>query len=317
MKNVNTSVKTENKFSSWRKMVKTDFRRNKSVYFLLLPVLAFYFIFHYMPMYGALMAFTEYTPTLGVFGSQWVGFRHFADFFSSPSFSVVLGNTLKISLSTLLFNFPAPIILALLLNELRSQKLSKVIQNAAYLPHFISLVVVCGLVKTFTKDSGIVTQLLTLFGVPKVSLLNYPEYFTPVYVATTVWQETGWNSIIYLAALTGVDAALYEAAQIDGANRWKQTWHITLPSILPTIVTMLILNIGSILNVGYEKILLLYNDATLEVADVVSTYVYRKGLLEQSWGFSAAVNIFNSVINLILLLSANTISKKLNDTSLW
>ena len=317
MKNVNTSVKTENKFSSWRKMVKTDFRRNKSVYFLLLPVLAFYFIFHYMPMYGALMAFTEYTPTLGVFGSQWVGFRHFADFFSSPSFSVVLGNTLKISLSTLLFNFPAPIILALLLNELRSQKLSKVIQNAAYLPHFISLVVVCGLVKTFTKDSGIVTQLLTLFGVPKVSLLNYLEYFTPVYVATTVWQETGWNSIIYLAALTGVDAALYEAAQIDGANRWKQTWHITLPSILPTIVTMLILNIGSILNVGYEKILLLYNDATLEVADVVSTYVYRKGLLEQSWGFSAAVNIFNSVINLILLLSANTISKKLNDTSLW
>lgn len=317
MKNVNTSVKTENKFSSWRKMVKTDFRRNKSVYFLLLPVLAFYFIFHYMPMYGALMAFTEYTPTLGIFGSQWIGFKHFTDFFSSPSFGAVLGNTLKISLSTLLFNFPAPIILALLLNELKNQKFSKVIQNAAYLPHFISLVVVCGLVKTFTKDSGIITQLLTLFGVPEVSLLNYPEYFIPVYVGATVWQDTGWNSIIYLAALTGVDAALYEAAQIDGANRWKQTWHITLPSILPTIVTMLILNIGSILNVGYEKILLLYNDATLEVADVISTYVYRKGLLEQSWGFSAAVNIFNSVINLILLLSANTISRKLNDTSLW
>ena len=254
---------------------------------------------------------------MGIFGSEWIGFRHFTDFFSSPSFASVLGNTLKISLSTLLFNFPAPIILALLLNELRSQKLSKVIQNAAYLPHFISLVVVCGLVKTFTKDSGIITQLLTLFGVPEVSLLNYPEYFIPVYVGTTVWQTTGWNSIIYLAALTGVDAALYEAAQIDGANRWKQTWHITLPSILPTIVTMLILNIGSILNVGYEMILLLYNDATLEVADVVSTFVYRKGLLEQSWGFSAAVNIFNSVINLILLLSANTISKKLNDTSLW
>lgn len=317
MKNVNTSVKTENKFSSWRKMVKSDYRRNKSLYFLLLPVLAFYFIFHYVPMYGALMAFTEYTPTLGIFGSQWIGFRHFTDFFSSPSFGAVLGNTLRISLATLLFNFPAPIILALLLNELRSQKLSKTIQNAAYLPHFISLVVVCGLVKTFTKDSGIITQLLSLFGMPKVSLLNYPKYFTPVYVATTVWQETGWNSIIYLAALTGVDAALYEAAQIDGANRWKQTWNITLPSILPTIVTMLILNIGSILNVGYEKILLLYNDATLEVADVVSTFVYRKGLLEQNWGYSAAVNIFNSVINLILLLGANTISKKLNDTSLW
>ncbi|MBR2883380.1 MAG: sugar ABC transporter permease [Clostridia bacterium] len=317
MKNVNTSVKTQTRFSSWRKMVKVDFKRNKSLYVLLLPVLAFYFIFHYMPMYGALMAFTEYTPTLGIFGSQWVGFRHFTDFFSSPSFGAVLGNTLKISLSTLVFNFPAPIILALLLNELRSQKFSKAIQNAAYLPHFISLVVVCGLVKTFTKDSGIITQLLTLFGMPEVSLLNYPEYFTPVYVGATVWQETGWNSIIYLAALTGVDAALYEASQIDGANRWKQTWHITLPSILPTIVTMLILNIGSILNVGYEKILLLYNDATLEVADVISTFVYRKGLLEQSWGFSAAVNIFNSVINLILLLSANTISKKLNDTSLW
>lgn len=309
-----SSLSTE---SSWLKVIGVDFRRNKSLYAFMIPVLAFYFIFHYMPMYGALMAFTDYTPTLGIFGSRWVGFKHFADFFSSPSFAAVFGNTLKISLSTLIFNFPAPIILALLLNEVKNQRFSKIVQNMAYLPHFISLVVVCGLVKTFTKDSGIVTQLLGFFGVPQASLLEYPKYFTPIYVATTVWQETGWNSIIYLAALMGVDAALYEAARIDGANKWKQICHITLPSILPTIVTMLILNMGSIFNVGHEKILLLYNDATLEVADVISTYVYRKGLLEQNWGFSAAVNIFNSVINLVLLLFTNAISRKLNDTSLW
>lgn len=320
MMNMNQKVKTDaavSKFAEKKKIIAADFRRNKSVYFMLIPALLFYIIFHYGPMYGALMSFTEYSPRLGIFGSQWIGFKNFSDFFSSPSFSAVLKNTLTISISTLILGFPAPIIFALLLNELKNAKFSKIIQNAAYLPHFISLVVVCGLVKTFTLNTGIITQTLTLLGFPEVTMLNYPEYFVPIYVASEIWQNMGWNSIVYLAALTAVDASLYEAAVIDGAGRWKQTLHVTIPSILPTIVTMLILNVGSLMTVGHEKILLLYNDSTLEVADVISTYSYRKGLLEQSWGFSAAVGLFNSCINLILLVVANTVSKKINETSLW
>ena len=296
---------------------KKDFRLNKSLYLILIPVLLFYIIFHYAPMYGALIAFKEFSPRAGVMGSPWVGFKHFADFFTSPSFMSVLYNTLKISLSTLIFGFPAPIILALLLNELRSVRFSKIVQNATYLPHFISLVVVCGMVKDFTRDTGIVTQLLGIFGVEQVTLLNYPQYFLPIYIISGIWQSIGWESIIFLAALTGIDESLYEAATIDGAGKWKQMLHVTLPGIMPTIIIMFILRIGNVLNVGYEKLILLYNDATLEVADVISTYVYRKGLLEQSWSFSTAVNIFNSVINLLLLTTTNYISRKVNDTSLW
>lgn len=296
---------------------KKDFRLNKSLYLILIPVLLFYIIFHYAPMYGALIAFKEFSPRAGVMGSPWVGFKHFTDFFTSPSFLSVLYNTLKISLSTLIFGFPAPIILALLLNELRSVRFSKIVQNATYLPHFISLVVVCGMVKDFTRDTGIVTQLLGIFGVEQVTLLNYPQYFLPIYIISGIWQSIGWESIIFLAALTGIDESLYEAATIDGAGKWKQMLHVTLPGIMPTIIIMFILRIGNVLNVGYEKLILLYNDATLEVADVISTYVYRKGLLEQSWSFSTAVNIFNSVINLLLLTTTNFISRKVNDTSLW
>lgn len=311
-------VSTNNRFQVKKsELIRKDFRVNKSIYILLLPVLAYYIIFCYGPMYGALIAFKDYTPRLGVLGSKWVGFKHFLTFFSSPSFFSILRNTLNISITSMAFGFPAPIILALLLNELRSRKFSKLVQNATYLPHFISLVVVCGLVKDFTRDTGIVTYILSFIGVPKVSLLNYPEYFVPIYVLSGIWQEVGWGSIIYLAALTGVDGQLYEAATIDGANKWKQLLHVTIPGIMPTIVIMFILRTGSILSVGYEKLILLYNDATLEVADVISTYVYRKGLLEQSWSFSTAVNMFNSVVNLIFLLTANYISRKVNDSSLW
>ena len=270
-----------------------------------------------MPMYGALIAFKDYAPKLGVMASPWAGLKHFELFFSSPSFMTVLLNTLRISFLSLLIEFPAPIILAVLINELRSNKFAKVVQTATYLPHFISLIVVCGMVKDFMRDTGIITQLLGVFGVPEVSLLGYPEYFLPVYIGSNIWQQVGWSSIIYLAALTGVDPQLYEAAKIDGANKWQQMIHVTLVGIMPTIVTMLILRMGAILAVGYEKIILLYNDATMEVADVISTYVYRKGILEQSWSFSTAVNLFNSVVNLIFLLITNKISSKVNETSLW
>lgn len=296
--------------------IKKDFVVNKSLYLLLLPVIAYYIIFAYFPLYGALIAFKNYTPGLGM-KSEWCGFKHFTAFFTSPSFGILMRNTLRISLSTLVVTFPAPIILALLFNELKSVRFSKIIQNVSYLPHFISLVVVCGIIKDFTSDSGIVTSFLSIFGVPKVSLLNYPKYFVPVYVASEVWKGAGWGSIIYLAALTGIDSSLYEAATIDGAGRFKQLIHVTLPGISATIIMMLIIRIGNILSVGYEKLILLYNDATLEVADVISTYVYRKGLLEQNWSFSTAVGLFNSAVNLILVFGANFISKKVNDYGLW
>ncbi len=296
--------------------IKKDYKVNKSLYLLLVPVIAYYVIFAYFPLYGALIAFKDYTPGLGM-KSPWVGLKHFISFFTSPSFGILMRNTLRISLSTLVVTFPAPIILALLFNELRAQRFSKLVQNASYLPHFISLVVVCGIIKDFTSDKGIVTSLLSVFGMPRVSLLNYPKYFVPVYVVSEVWKGVGWGSIIYLAALTSIDASLYEAATIDGAGRFKQLIHVTLPGISSTIIMMLIIRLGNVLTVGYEKLILLYNDATLEVADVISTYVYRKGLLEQNWSYSTAVGLFNSAVSLIMLFATNFISRKVSDYGLW
>ena len=303
--------------NSFSYRVKRDFRRNRVLYLMALLPVAYYIIFCYFPMYGAIISFKNYTPSLGILGSKWVGLKHFKDLFESPSFGKILLNTLRISGATIIFSFPTPIILALLLNELKSAKFAKVVQNITYMPHFISLVVVCGLVRRFTMNTGFVGQLVGIFTDEPVSLLNYPKYFVPVYVISGIWQEVGWNSIVYLAALTSVDEQLYEAALIDGANRWKQTIHITIPSILPTIVIMLILKIGTRLNVGFEKIILLYNDATMPVAEVISTYVYKKGLIEMSWSFSTAVGLFNSVVNFIFIIATNMISKKLNGYGLF
>ena len=207
--------------------------------------------------------------------------------------------------------------LALLLNELHNTRYAKVVQNVTYMPHFISLVVICGMIKTFTLDTGVVNTVLSIFGFERTSLLIHPEYFLPVYVISDVWQSVGWGSIVYLAALSGIDEGLYEAARIDGAGRWRQTIHITLPGILPTIVILLILRVGNILNVGFEKIILLYNDSTSSVAEVISTYVYKKGLIEQSWSFSTAVGLFNSVINFIFLIVTNYFSRRATDVGLW
>lgn len=302
---------------SWAAMVAHDFSVNKSLYLLVLPVMAFYFIFHYLPMYGAIISFENFKPQLGIFGSPWVGLKHFKDFLSGNYFGSLLFNTLRISFSSLIFSFPAPIILALLINELKCHRFAKIVQNITYMPYFISMVVICGLITNFTLDTGVVNYILGFFGFAPKSLLNYPQYFVPIYVISDIWQSIGWNSIIYLAALSAVDPSLYESAVLDGANRLKQTIHITLPSISATIVTMLLLRIGNILNVGYEKILLLYNDSTMSVADIISTYVYKKGLIDLSWSFSSAVGLFNSTINLIFLIGANRISKKLADISLW
>lgn len=307
-------------FQSFYKRLQRDIRKYWKAYLIVLPVVIFYIVFCYKPMYGMLIAFKNYRPALGVWKSPWAdsyGLEHFINFFDSYYFFRILRNTLVISLATLMFGFPAPIILALLLNELKSQTFKRITQTISYLPHFISLVVTCGLIKSFVSPTGIITQFLGLFGMPAQSLLSKPEFFVPIYVISNIWSGVGWGAIVYLAALSGIDQELYDAAKIDGAGRWKQTWHVTLPGISGTIIIMFLLRMGSVLGVGYEKIILLYNAGIYETADVISTYVYRSGLKDYQWSYSAAVGIFNSVINYIIVIVFNKISKKVTEVGLW
>lgn len=296
---------------------KQDFCRNWSLYALMLPVVIYFVLFCYLPIYGITMAFQDYSPRLGLSGSDWVGFEHFIKFFKSPSFGEIFFNTLRISLLTLLFGFPAPVLLALLLNEIKSARLGKIIQNATYIPHFISLVVACSIVKIFTADTGVIGSLYNLVTGNSGNMLNNPDNFLPIYVISNIWQEVGWGSIIYLAALTGIDPGLYEAAEIDGAGKFRKIISITLPAILPTIVVMLIMRMGSMLSVGYEKILLLENSMTRDVSEVISTYNYRRAFINQEWSYSAAVGLFNSIINVTLVMISNRISKAINGYGLW
>ncbi len=295
-------------------------RTNKGLYIMILPVLAYYIIFCYKPMYGAIIAFKDFNPVDGILHSPWAkmsGLQNFYDFFQSAYFFRVLKNTLNISVISIIFGFPAPIILALLLNELKNRHFTRVVQTISYMPHFISLVVVCGIIKDFTSDSGVITYLLSYMGVEKVSMLGKPELFLPIYVISDIWQGIGWGSIIYLAALTGINPELYEAAAIDGAGKWRQVLNVTLPCLMPTIMIMLILRMGNIMNIGYEKIILLYNPAIYETSDVISSFVYRKGIQQFDYSFSTAVGLFNSVINFFFLVMSNWMSRKFNDTSLW
>lgn len=302
---------------SLTKRFSMDMKNNYELYLMILPVVAWYIIFRYVPMYGVLMAFQNYNPLRGIAGSQWIGFTNFTNFFNGVYFWRLMRNTLAVSISSLIFGFPAPIILALLINEVRKRWFAKTIQTVTYIPHFISMVVVCSLVREFTADTGIINTFFQLFGYSGKTMLSRPNLFVPIYVISGIWQEIGWGSIIYLAALSAVDAQLYEAAEIDGAGKWKQTIHITLPSILPTIIILFIMRMGTLLSVGYEKVLLLYNEGIYETADIISTYVYRVGLKDAQYGFSTAIGLFNSVINIILILTTNTICKKLNETSLF
>ena len=298
-------------------ILRSDWHRNWTLYLLVLPVLAFYILFCYKPIYGALMAFKQYSPGLGIMGSPWVGLENFKYFFSTPDFVRILSNTLVISVCSIVFGFPAPVILALLFNEIKSSKFRRVAQTVSYMPHFISLVVVCSLIKEFTASNGVINDFLAMFGIPRQTMLNNPNLFVLVYVVSDIWQSIGWGSIIYLAALTGIDQELYEAARIDGAGRWKQAIHVTIPCVMPTVIIMLILRIGGLMGVGYEKIILLYNPAIYETSDVISSFVYRKGILERNYSYSSAVGLFNSVINCVLLFSTNWFSRKMNQTSLW
>lgn len=294
-----------------------DLKRNRAIYLLIIPVIVYYFIFNYVPMYGVIMAFQDYDPGLGIAGSPFVGFKHFIDFFTGSYFWRLIRNTVTISFTSLIFGFPMPIILALMLNEVRCQGLKRGVQTITYMPHFISLVVMVGIIKEFTGIDGIIGHIYVKLTGNELSMLANPKCFVPLYVATNVWQGAGWDSIIYLAALSAIDMELYEACKIDGGGRIRQLFTVTLPGILPTIIILLIMRLGSILNVGYEKIILMYNPLTYETADVISSYVYRKGLQEFNWSYGTAVGLFNSLVNILFLVVANYISKKTSETSLW
>ena len=302
---------------TFKTLAKKDFHHNWQLYIMIFPILVYFFLFSYMPMVGLLGAFQDLSPALGVFKSTFVGLKNFQDFFDSYYFGMLIRNTLQISFSVLVFAFPCPIILALLLNEVRNKKYKNTIQTISYLPFFISMVVICGLIKNFTASDGMVMHILSNFGVKQQNLLANPNLFRPIYVISDIWQNVGFRSILYLAALSGVNQELYEAAVIDGAGRLKQTFYITLPGIASTIIIMLILEIGGLFNVGYEKIILLQNNMNMETSDVIQTFVYRKGLMEANYGYSTAVGFFNSVVNTILLVSANWFSKKISETSLF
>ncbi len=254
-----------------------NFKKHKGLYLMILPVVIYYLIFCYYPMYGAQIAFRNYTPKKGILGSDWVGFKHFVDFFDSVYFGRLIANTLSINLKNLIFGFPAPIIFALLLNEVKWPRFKKAVQTVSYMPHFISTVVIAGMILQFTATDGFITQIMTLFGYPKQNMMLNPEMFQPIYVISDIWQSVGWGSIIYIAAVAGINGELYEAARMDGAGRWKQMVHVTLPGILPTIITMFVMRVGNMMNLGFEKIILLYNSSIYEKADVISTYVLPEG----------------------------------------
>ena len=294
-----------------------DIKRNRMIYLMLLPVVAYFVIFKYVPLFGIQIAFKNYSPFKGIIGSPWIGLDNFKSFFESYYFVRLLRNTLLISIFDIIAGFPAPIIFALLLNEIRNKRFKSTIQTISYLPHFISTVVVGGMILDFFSRNGVVNNVLNIFGIDTISFMSSPEWFRPIFIGTNIWQQMGWSSIIYLAALSGVDVQLYEAATIDGANRFKQVIYVTIPSILPTVIIMLILRLGSIMTVGFEKIMLLYNPAIYDTADVISTFVYRKGILESSYSYSTAIDLFNSAINFTLLVFVNKFSKKVSETSLW
>lgn len=299
--------------------LKRDWRMNKGLYVLILPVVVYLIVFNYVPMAGIVLGFERFTPKNGVYMSEWVGLKHFVTFFSSVFFVRVLKNTLILSLLSTLFGFPAPILFALLLNELDNEYYKKVIQVVSYMPNFISTVVISGIIIDFVASDGVITDILVKVGFlsEAKNLLSVPSYFRAIMILSDLWQQVGFGSILFLAALTGIDQELYEAAVIDGANRWKQTMHVTIPGIMPTVVIMLIMKIGSLLNANQEKILLLYNPLIYETSDVIGTFTYRKGLLEADYGYSTAVGLFNSIVNVILLFIANGVSRKYSETSLF
>lgn len=294
-----------------------DLKRNKFVYFMWLPVMAYYILFHYIPMGGIVIAFQNYKPFKGIAKSQFVGLKWFVDFLTGPYAWRVIRNTLVISVYSVLFAFPAPILLALMINEVKRAPFKKAIQTVSYMPHFISLIVMCGLISDFSSSMGLFNAIGSLFGAPVTNYLSSTAHYRTLYVGSGVWKSMGWSSIIYLATLSGVDTQLYEAAYIDGANKFQRILHVTLPALVPIITVQFIMRIGHIMSLGYEKIILLYNSTIYETADVISTYLYRYGLLGARYGMGTAIGLMNSVINIIILVTVNKTFARLTENSLW
>ncbi|MCY9693605.1 ABC transporter permease [Paenibacillus alginolyticus] len=293
-------------------------KKNWQLYLIILPSLVYLIIFKYVPMAGVQIAFKNYMVTKGIWGSDWIGIKHFVDFFHLPIFWRVIKNTSLLSLYSLLIGFPAPIILALALNELRNGIFKRAVQLVTFAPYFISTVIMVSIIMLFLSPQlGFVHLLADKFGFPAENIMSKPEYFKTVYVLSDVWQFTGYASVIYIAALAGVDPHLYEAAKVDGASRFQRMIHIDLPSLMPTAVILLILNAGQIMNVGFEKVYLMQNAINVGASEVISTYVYKMGLVGANFSFSAAVGLFNSIVNLLLLIVVNYVARKNSETSLW
>ncbi len=297
--------------------IKKDFKKNWPIYLIVLPVVVYFVIFCYVPMAGVVMAFEKYSITKGIFGSKWVGFKNFTDFFKSVYFFRVIKNTFVLSFLDLLVCFPIPIVFALMLNELRNVRYKRIVQTITYMPYFISLVVICGIITDFFSSSGPLTMIISKLGGPKGNLLGMPSMFRSIFVGTNLWQNIGSNSIILVAAISTVDQQLYEAATLDGASRFQKAKYVTLPGIMPTLIILLILRIGNLMSVSFEKIILLYGPSTYQVSDVISSFVYRRGLENMEYGYSTAVGVFNALLNFTLLLIANKICKKTTDVSLF
>ena len=305
--------------TSFKKGIGVRLWQSRQLYVIFALPLLYFLIFRYGAMGWLTLAFKDYNAVEGLWGSEWVGLKHFIDFFNMPEFWKLLRNTLLISLYSLIFSFPVPIILALMINEVGNRFFKKSVQSITYLPHFFSTVIICGMLVDFLTTDGMINRIIVAFGGEPISFLTDPKWFRTIYIASGIWQGAGWGSIMYLAALNSVDTQLYESAVIDGANKVQQAWYISLPAILPIISVQLLLNIGSMLSVGYEKIILLYNGATYETADVISTYVYRRGLQGADYGYGTAVSLFQSVVSLILVIIANRFANKVSEGegALW
>lgn len=318
MKTQNTTTKTQSLKRTGLRRLGSDVFRDRYLYLLLIPFVAYYILFYYKPIGSLSIAFKDYSVYKGIADSPWVGWDNFVRFFEGPYFFRTLKNTLILNLYIIIFSFPAPILFAILLNEIRKDKLKRTIQTLTYLPHFISTVVVIGIVTNLLSPShGLITALAERFTGERIYFLTEPKYFRMIYTIMNTWQYVGYNSVVYIAALAGVSQELYEAAVIDGAGKLRQIWHITIPGILPTIMIMLILRIGNMMNLSTDAILLLYQPATYEVSDVIGTYVYRVGLSDADYSLATAVGLFNSVVALILVYGANTLSKKTTEEGIW
>ncbi|MCM3784738.1 ABC transporter permease subunit [Neobacillus mesonae] len=301
-----------------RSALKSSLLRDRSLYLLALPGILFFLVFKYVPMWGIVISFQDYSPFLGIMDSPWVGMKHFANFFASPDFMLMLRNTLAISLLNLLLYFPFPILIALLLNELRSAAYKRIVQTVIYMPHFLSWVIIAGLTfLLFAKGEGLINDVLEWLGRPRTDVMTNPDAFWILVTLQSIWKEGGWGTIVFLAAIAGVSPQLYEAARMDGAGRFRQIWHITLPAIRPVIVVLLILRLGDIMDVGFEQIFLMYNGAVSEVAEVFDTYVYRTGITQGKFSYSTAVGLFKSLVGLVLVVVTNRLAKRLGEEGVY